>query len=133
MTLPALFFPWKAVDTPLKLGWFQMLKNSALNCSFSCSRMGKVLNTAQFHVFSPGPRIKLFPQLPKKPDAGTAKAEVLNHSARLFGPETEPIQSGRVASPPVPVAKPGVRGFPLSIRVIPENVQLPKTAPSGPG
>src|SRR5437867_3359143 len=92
--------------------------------------MGKFLNRAQFQLFSPGPRINPVPQFPKKPKAGSANAVVLNHCVKDFGPLTLPAQFGREASPPVPVASSGDRANPLSITVMPENVQFPRTLPN---
>src|SRR5438128_486825 len=120
----------RAVETAWKLGWFQMLKNSERNWSLTLSPMGNDLYRAQFQAFSAGPWIRPVPQFPKVPNAGAAKAALLNHCETFFGPDTLPTQSGRAANPLVPVAIPGVKANPLSITVIPENVQPPSAFPA---
>ena len=70
------------------------------------------------------------PAVPNVPNAGGAKAAVLNHCETFLGPDTLPVQLGRVANALVPVAMPGVKANPLSITVIPENVQPPSIFPA---
>ena len=129
---PELFVPWYPVETPLKFGWFQMLKKSARNWSLAFSWTGKVLNRAQFQSCSPGPRMIPLAQFPKNPKAGAANDPVLNHSDNDFEPGIDPTQLGRVANPPVPVAREGVSGAPLKYAVMPENCQLPNAFPVKP-
>src|SRR5260370_33610018 len=107
-----------------------MLKHSERNCILAFSPTGKLLYRAQFQVFSPGPRIIPVPQSPKNPNAGAAKALVLNHCDKLFRPETVPTQLGRVASPPVPVDIVGANAKPLSITVRPEKVHCQSIFPT---
>src|SRR5579884_2799046 len=109
-----------------------MLKNSERNCRLTRSVIRKVLYSAQFQVSSPGPGMIPVPQLPKKPNAGAANDAGLNHSETRFGVLIGATQFGRVARPFVDVDMPGVNTNPLSIIVIPENVQPPNAAPTKP-
>ena len=48
----------------LKLGLLKMLKNSARNCSFTDSRIGKFLNNEKSRFRKCGPRRIPLPELP---------------------------------------------------------------------
>src|ERR1700747_512636 len=72
------------------------------------------------------------PQLPKKPKAGAANELGVNHCETVLGVFTALTQLGRMARPLVEVDIPGENTNPLSMTVIPENVQWPSMVPTKP-
>src|SRR5215467_3594983 len=97
-------------------GWFHTLNISARNSSFAFSAAFQpewrpnhgnsvTLKMDKSQLLIPDPRTGFLPPLPKVPEAGSAKALVLNHSFRLrldLSKTGLPMISGRSQTPESP-------------------------------
>src|SRR5580704_15217100 len=119
-----------------RLGWFQILKNSARNSKCICSRTGNSLMKDRSQFCSPGPRMMLRPALPNVPSTPLgANAQVLNSvPGRQCAPFGFPTTLGRAQLKTAPPqselemftrSSVGVNQLPDCAETIPVTCQLP--------